>query len=108
MVTVANSAQYGNSGYISPHADIADGKLDVCIVRPFPKFKAGLLAIRLLRKKIDKSKYYQMIKGKKITLKRKHKGDVHLDGDPYIMGKKLKIRIVPKGLKILARKIVRP
>jgi len=44
-----------------------------------------------------------MIKGKKITLKRKHQGEVHLDGDPYTMGKKLKIRIVPKGLKILVR-----
>jgi len=103
MVTVANSAQYGNSGYISPHADITDGKLDVCIVRPFPKFKALFLALKLLRKKIDKSNYYHMIKGKKITLKRKHQGEVHLDGDPYTMGKKLKIRIVPKGLKILVR-----
>ena len=103
MVTVANSAQYGNSGYISPHADITDGKLDVCIVRPFPKFKAVFLALMLLRKKIDKSSYYRRIKGKKITLKRKHKGDVHLDGDPYTMGKKLKIKIVPKGLKVLVR-----
>jgi len=103
MVTVANSSQYGNSGYISPHADITDGKLDVCIVHPFPKFKALFFALKLLRKKIDKSNYYQMIKGEKITLKRKHQGDVHLDGDPYTMGKKLKIRVVPKGLKVLVR-----
>ena len=105
VVTVANSAQYGNSGYIAPHADITDGKLDVCIVRPFPKFKALLLAIRLLSKKIDKSNYYQMFNGKKITITRKHKGDVHLDGDPCIMDKKLKIRIVPKGLNVLVGKV---
>jgi YegS/Rv2252/BmrU family lipid kinase len=101
MVTVANSAQYGNNGYISPHADITDGKLDVCIVRPFPKFRAGFLAVRLLRKSIHKSSYYHTIKGKKIVIRRKQEGEVHLDGEPYTMGKKLKIGIVPKGLKVL-------
>jgi diacylglycerol kinase family enzyme len=101
VVTVANSAQYGNNGYISPHADITDGKLDVCIVHPFPKLLAGYLAIRFLRKRIHKSRYYRMIKGEKITLKRKQEDEVHLDGEPYIMGKKLKIKIVPKGLKVL-------
>jgi len=103
VVTIANSSQYGNNGYISPHADITDGELDVCIVRPFPKFKAALLALRLLRKSIDKSSYYRRIKGKKITISRKREGDVHLDGEPYTMGKKLKIRIVPKGLKVLVK-----
>ena len=104
MITIANSAQFGNNGYISPHADITDGKLDVCIVRPFPKFHAVLLALRLLRKNIHKSSYYRMIKGKKIVIKRKHEGDVHLDGEPCTMGKKLKIRIVPQGLNVMVGK----
>jgi len=106
VVTIANSAQYGNNGYISPNADITDGKLDVCIVRPFPKFLAAPLAIRLLNKQIYKSRYYRMIKGKKIVIKRKHEGKVHLDGEPYTMGKKLKIEIVPHGLKVLVKATV--
>ena len=101
VITIANSAQYGNNGYISPNADVTDGKLDVCIVRPFPKLLAAPLAIRLLNKHIYKSRYYRTIKGKKIVLKRKHEGKVHLDGEPYTMGKKLKIEIVPHGLKVL-------
>jgi len=101
VITVANSAQYGNNGYIAPDADITDGKLDVCIVRPFPKISAAFIAVRLLSKHIHKSRYYRMIKGKQIVLRRKHKGPVHLDGEPYIMGKKLKIEIVPQGLKVL-------
>ena len=104
VVTIANSSQYGNNGYISPHADMTDGKLDVCIVHPFPKFKAALLALRLIRKSIDESSYYRMIKGEKIILKRKHKGEVHLDGEPYTMDKKMKIKIVAKGLKVLVRR----
>ena len=102
MVTVANSAQFGNNGYISPHADITDGKLDVCMVRPFPKLLAVPFAIGLLRKRIDKSRYYRMVNGEKMMIKRKHEGPVHLDGEPYTMGKKLEIEVVPKGLKVLA------
>ena len=108
MVTVANSEQYGNNGFISPHADITDGLLDVCIVRPFPKYLAARLAFRFLRKKIHKSSYYQMIKGEKIVIKRKYEGPVHLDGEPYTMEKKLKIKTVPKGLKVLAESCRHP
>ncbi|MDR1171952.1 MAG: diacylglycerol kinase family lipid kinase [Bacteroidales bacterium] len=104
MVTIANSAQYGNNGYISPYADITDGELDVCILRPFPKFRAVRLAFRLLHKSIHKSPYYSMIKGKKIVLTQKCEENVHLDGEPHTMGKKLKIKIVPQGLKVLVQK----
>jgi diacylglycerol kinase family enzyme len=104
MITVANSAQYGNNGFISPHADITDGWLDVCIVRPFPKFLTGLLAFLFLRKNIHRSRYYRMIHSKKIVIRRKHEDSVHLDGEPYTMGKKLKIKIVPKGLKVMVKK----
>ncbi len=101
MVTIANSAQYGNNGYISPYADVTDGELDVCILRPFPKFFAMHLAYRLLHKTIHKSRYYQMLKGREVVIKRKREGDVHLDGEPYTMGKKLKVKIVPQGLKVM-------
>jgi len=104
MITIANSAQYGNNGYISPDADISDGKLDVCIVRPFPKIMAAALAVRLLNKRIDKSRYYRLNKGEKIVLKRKQEGPVHIDGEPYTMGKRLKIEIVPQGLNYFSHK----
>jgi YegS/Rv2252/BmrU family lipid kinase len=103
MITVANSGQYGNDAYISPSADIRDGLLDVCILAPFPKVKAVGLGIRLFKKTIDKSPYVDVIKCKKVNIKRKHKGEVHLDGEPAVMGKKLKVRIENLGLKVLVR-----
>ncbi len=101
MVTVANAGQYGNDVYISPSADIRDGLLDVCILSPFPKMKAFGLGLRLFKRTIDKSEYVEVIKGKKISITRKKKGDVHLDGEPAMMGKKIKIKIEPLGLKVL-------
>jgi diacylglycerol kinase (ATP) len=101
MVTVANAGQYGNDVYISPSADIRDGLLDLCILSPFPKVQAIDLGIKLFKRTIDKSKYLDVIRGKRITIKRKKKGEVHLDGEPARMGKKLKIRIEDRGMKVL-------
>jgi YegS/Rv2252/BmrU family lipid kinase len=101
LITAANAGQYGNDVFIAPHADISDGLLDVCILNPFPKYKAFHLGFRLFNKTIDRSEYVKVIKGQAITIKRKKKGEVHLDGEPAIMGKKLKIKIINMGLKVI-------
>jgi YegS/Rv2252/BmrU family lipid kinase len=101
LVTAANAGQYGNDAYIAPQADIQDGLLDLCILSPFPKRKVFNIAYRVFNKSINRSEYVRAIKGEEITIKRKKKGEVHLDGEPAIMGKKLKIRIVKHGLKVV-------
>jgi YegS/Rv2252/BmrU family lipid kinase len=101
VVTVANSSQYGNNACISPLADISDGKLDVCIVRPFPKILAAGLAFRLIGKSIHKSRFYSSYRGKEIVIVRQKDDTVHLDGDPFTMEKELKISVAPRGLKVL-------
>jgi diacylglycerol kinase (ATP) len=101
LITVANAGQWGNDVYIAPTADIQDGLLDICIMSQFPKYKVFSLGIKILRRTIDTSKHINIIKGKSITIKRKKKGEVHLDGEPAIMGKKLKINIEPKGLNVI-------
>jgi diacylglycerol kinase (ATP) len=101
LVTVANAGQYGNDVYIAPQADIRDGLLDICIVNPFPKFRALGLGLKMFNRTIDQSNYVNVIKGKSVTIKRKKKGEVHLDGEPAIMGKKLKIKVVEHGLNVI-------
>jgi YegS/Rv2252/BmrU family lipid kinase len=101
LITVANAGQYGNDAYIAPQADITDGMLDLCILTPFPKHKAFHLGYRLFNRTMDQCSYIKVRKGQTITIKRKKKGEVHLDGEPAIMGKKLKINIVEKGLKVI-------
>jgi YegS/Rv2252/BmrU family lipid kinase len=101
LITVANAGQYGNDAYIAPQADITDGMLDLCIITPFPKHKAFHMGYRLFHRTMDQCSYIKVRKGQIITIKRKKKGEVHLDGEPAIMGKKLKIHIVEKGLKVV-------
>lgn len=103
LVTFANSGQYGNNAYIAPNAVIDDGMLDLCILRPFPRTSTLELGLRLFFKNIDQSPYLEVMRIKKATLKRsgKKKITLHLDGEPIIIKKKLKIKVTPEALQVM-------
>lgn len=101
LITAANASQYGNNAYIAPTADIQDGKLDICILSPFRLYRAPGLGIRVFTKRINKSSLMNTIQATEIVLKRKKAGVVHFDGEPSEMGKKIKIKIFPRGLKVM-------
>jgi diacylglycerol kinase (ATP) len=101
LITFANGSQYGNNAYIAPHADICDGKLDMCIISPFKLYNAPGIGIRLFAKNIHKSSLIHIEKTSKILLERASEGVVHFDGEPCRMGKTLNISLINKGLNII-------
>jgi diacylglycerol kinase (ATP) len=101
LITFANGSQYGNNAYIAPNADIADGKLDICILSPFRMYKIPEIGIRLFAKNIDKSSHMHCERASNITLERALEGVVHFDGEPCRMGKKLEISLINKGLNVI-------
>lgn len=104
LIAFSNIGQYGNNVYIAPDAKVDDGLLDVCILKPFPKFKMLSIGVRLLRKTIDKSKYSEMLKCKNILLTRKKKMKIHCDGEPYKTKKKIRVNIIPQSLQVMISK----
>ena len=106
LITIANSGQYGNNVYISPRSSLDDGLLDVCIVKPFPKAAVLPLGVKLIGKKIDRSPYLEVIRGKTIRLKgRKRKQYIHYDGEPLVVKGKIKVGIRPGVLKVMVPKV---
>jgi YegS/Rv2252/BmrU family lipid kinase len=101
LITFANASQYGNNAYIAPQANVMDGKLDVCILKPFPVYSMPGLALRVFNKTADKSAFMEALKGTEITIERENEGPIHLDGEPYETGKEIKVGILPGCLKIL-------
>jgi diacylglycerol kinase (ATP) len=101
VVSIANSSQYGNNTYISPEASVTDGLLDVCIVKSFPLYRLPLLAYAMLRGITHRSDMVEIIKGKEIHISRSHDAAIHIDGEPFIMGKEIAITIIPLSLNII-------
>lgn len=102
MVTFANAAQFGNNAFVSPHAKITDGLLDVCILAPFPLLKAFNIGFRMFGKTMDKSKYMEVLRAKEAIVKTKTPSVIHYDGEPAAqLMKKIKIQIVSGDLKVM-------
>jgi YegS/Rv2252/BmrU family lipid kinase len=101
MVSFANSSQYGNNAHISPLASVQDGLLDVCIIKQFPLWRFPEMGIRMITKTANKTKYVEIIRGRRITVKRDNPGPVHLDGEPKMAGTDTQIEIVPNSLKVI-------
>jgi YegS/Rv2252/BmrU family lipid kinase len=105
LVTFANASQFGNMGYIAPHANTQDGLLDICILSTFPVYSIPRMAWQLFMRKIDQSRHVSMLQTRKAVLHRPFEGEFHIDGEAVTLGKKIEISIVPKGLRIIYSKL---
>lgn len=100
LISIANSSQFGNNAYISPKASITDGAIDLCIVNKFNKLESPIFAQRVMLGTVDRSKYVEIIRAKKIEIKQEN-NIYHLDGDAMIDGNKLNIEINPGALNMI-------
>ncbi len=103
LISFANSSQFGNNALISPMASVIDGYVDLCIVKPFPKISSPLVVERLMTGRLDKGKYIEIIKAKKIILKQESK-IYHIDGEAIEGENLLDVEIVPSILNMIVPK----
>jgi YegS/Rv2252/BmrU family lipid kinase len=101
LVTFANASQWGNNASIAPNASVTDGYMDVVVMSEFPIYVAPKISLRLFTKQLDKTRYVEVIKCKKVVVEREKDDYVHYDGEPGMMGEKLEVQIVPKALRVL-------
>lgn len=101
LVTFANTNQYGNNAFIAPKANIRDGLLDLCILKPFPVYLAPLIGMQLFTSRMHRSKYMSTAKFTELVIERTAEGPVHLDGEPFTMPPRLMVKCVPQSLNVL-------
>lgn len=100
-ISFANAGQFGNNAYISPEADISDGKLDLCLIRKYPK-RVGLhLGLRLFNKTMHKSRFMNIYKVEKAVVKCPEADCYHLDGEFLTLEGNLEVEVIPSCLNIL-------
>jgi len=69
-----------------------------------PIIEIPLLASLLYWRKIDKSKYIEVLKATELKVKTKKERWVNIDGEPMKLGKELNIKIHPQSLNIITPK----
>lgn len=101
VISVANSSQYGNNAHIAAGASITDGLLDVCVIKEFPMYKLPVLAYEMLNAKTNQSDMVEIIRGRHIRIERSQDDAIHIDGEPFFMGRELEISVSPLSLSII-------
>lgn len=101
-LTFANAGQFGNNAWVAPHANIADGRLDQCEIKPFPKSVSGGLAWRLFNRTLDGSAYWHGETVTKVFVETNKPLIIHADGEPIILThNQCEIRVLPASWLVL-------
>ena len=101
MLIITNSRGFGYNLKVNPEGKIDDGIFEICIIRRFNKLHVFKMLYRVYSKTLHKSRYAKIIKAKKATIINIKSGEIHIDGEPVEMGKKITAEINPASLKIL-------
>ncbi len=103
LCTIANSSEFGNGFVVSPNSSVTDGKIELCILKPFSFWLAPSVVYRFFKRTVHKSKYSEVISFEKarITLSQ---NIAHYDGEPFDVRNVLNIQVVPSSLNILIGK----
>lgn len=104
VLTIANTRQFGNNAFIAPEARPNDGKIDLVMIKPFPKIFGPVFVLRLFTKRINKSKYVQHIQTDREVIIRTDETRFHIDGEPLKISGEVTVRIKTEPLKVLRTK----
>ncbi len=100
VIAFGNAAQYGNNGFITPHASMQDGLVDMTVISPFNVLEVPIMGLSLFFKKIDINHCVNMYRSKSFKIHRYAPGPMHIDGDPIDMPADVEVVCHPGGIKI--------
>ena len=100
LISFANGSQWGNNAHIAPLADIADGVMDIAILKDFSLLNVLSIGYKLFRKTLHESSHLEILKAKEVIVKQT--GTIaHIDGEPIEVGNTILIKVNPLSLKVI-------
>ncbi len=103
-ITFANATKYGTGAVINPHGVIDDGKLELVIVKPFPRVQLLSIAWKMFLGKLHTSDYVEIIKCSTATVISSRKTTLQVDGEVIGKVKEINLRVMEKALTVLVPK----
>lgn len=101
MLVIANAPEFGNAAIIAPNAEIADGKLDLVMVRKPPLYSLPATFFRMFKGSLKPNKFIQMYQFESLKIKTDRPLHLHIDGEAMDPVTELTVGISPSSLIIL-------
>jgi diacylglycerol kinase (ATP) len=103
LVTIANSAQFGNNARIAPGAKVDDGELDLVVMEERSRFGTVCNLPRLFNGTVARARGCSIRRIREVTIESERPMVYHVDGEPMAGGTKLRARIHPGALMVAVR-----
>ena len=102
-ITCANANQWGNGFHVAPKASLKDGLIDVTIIHPIKLINAIPMPLQILGYSFDRNPDVECFKTSKLLIKRRNNNAIHIDGEPIITEKDLRIEMRHASLKVIIK-----
>ena len=103
LVTIANSAQFGNNARIAPGARVDDGELDLVVLEERSRFATLCHLPRLFNGTVARAPGCIIRRIREVTIESDQPMLFHVDGEPVAGGTRLRARIHPGALMVAVK-----
>ena len=103
LVTVANSAQFGNGARIAPRALLDDGLLDLVVVEERARWRTVCHVPRLFDGTVERIPGCSIRHVQRATIESDQPLLFHVDGEPVQGEKRARIRVHPAALRVAVK-----
>jgi YegS/Rv2252/BmrU family lipid kinase len=102
IFAICNGPQYGNNAFISPLANLSDGKFNLTIIERVNWQNLLGLSINLFIGKLHQSAHVKTREIEDFTLIQPSAAYVNIDGEPIWFNEEVRISLLPKSLNVLS------
>jgi diacylglycerol kinase (ATP) len=103
LVTIANSAQFGNGARIAPGARVDDGLLDLVVVEERWRLATLSQLPRLFNGTVERMRGCTIRRIREVIVEADQPMTFHVDGEPAVGGTRLTARVHPGALRVAVR-----
>ena len=103
LVTIANSAQFGNGARIAPGARVDDGLLDLVVIEEHSRTATIRQLPRLFNGTVAQIRGCTIQQVREVTVEADQPMTYHVDGEPVVGGTQLKARVHPGALRVAVK-----
>ena len=103
LVTIANSAQFGNNARIAPGARVDDGLLDLVVMEERSRWRTLVNLPRLFNGTVGQAPGCSIRRIDRATIESDQPMRFHVDGEPFEGGTSLRVRVHPGALRVAVK-----
>lgn len=104
MATFANARRYGTGAVVNPNGKLDDGRFELCLFLPWPRWYLIWISVLFFIGQIDKSRYVKIVSCQKLQLNVDRPLPLQVDGELVGEHTAVQVEVLPEKVRMLVPK----